>query len=170
MIVAFDTNCLVKWSSKKEADRLARARLEHLAQQVANAGGRIIIPTPALAEFLVHIDEAAAAWLDTLDRKRHIIASPLDRRAAFECSLLDKAAINRGDKRGGRPDPWQRIKIDRQIVAIARVTNASCIVSDDAGLRGTATAAGLRALQIGDLDLPDSARQEHLPFDPAAAP
>lgn len=125
-----------------------------------------MIPTPAIAEFLVGLDEAAAEWIDVLDRKRSILVVPLDRRAAFECSLLDKAALNQGDKRGGRKNPWQRIKIDRQIVAIARVAQASTIISDDAGLRSTATAAGLLARRIADLELPESERQQPLPLGP----
>jgi hypothetical protein len=167
VIVAFDANCLVKWSSRKPGDQALKARLEHLVSTVSTSGGRIVIPTPAFAEFLVGLDEAAAEWIEELDRKRSIFVAPLDRRAAFECSLLDKAALNQGDKRGGRKEAWQRIKIDRQIVAIARVAQASIIVSDDAGLRSTASAAGLLARQIGDLELPESDRQQRLPLGSA---
>ena len=162
MIVAFDANCLVRWSSTAKEDSDSKARLEHFVDTVAAEGGRIVIPTPAFAVFLVGLDEAAMAWIETLDRKRSIQVAPLDRRAAFECSLLDKAALNLGDKKGGRKEPWQRIKIDRQIVAIARVSRAEVIVSDDTGLRSTATAVGLKALSIKDLPLPDSAKQGKL--------
>lgn len=162
MIVALDANCLVAWSSTSQKDRSDRARLEHLLDTVAATGGKIVIPTPAFAEFLVGVDEAAAAWINTLDRKRSILVAPFDRRCAFECSLLDKAALGKGDKRGGRKEAWQRIKIDRQVVAVARVNQATMIVTNDAGLRATATAAGLTASRIDELPLPDSSRQQSL--------
>lgn len=100
MIVALDANCLVSWASRSESDALDRARLDHLLVQVAAAGGKVVIPAPAFAEFLVGIDEAASEWINVLDRKRSIVVAPFDRRAAFECSLLDKAAIGQGDKPG----------------------------------------------------------------------
>lgn len=91
-----------------------------------------------------------------------MFVAPFDRRAAFEGSLLDKAAIGKGDKKGGRKDAWQRIKIDRQIVAAARVNQASLIVANDTRLRASATIAGITALRIDELELPDSARQQSL--------
>ena len=166
MIVALDANCLVAWSSQRAADRIDQARLEHLLDKVASAGGKLIIATPALAEFLVGIDEAASDWINVLDRKRSVFVAPFDRRCAFECSLLDKAALGKGDKKGGRKDAWQRIKIDRQIVAVARLNQVTLIVTNDVGLRATATAAGITASRIDELPLPDSARQQSLLSDP----
>lgn len=165
MIVALDANCLVAWASRGASSQLDRARLDYLLSQVAAAGGKVIIPAPAFAEFLVGIDEAAAEWINVLDRKRSILIAPFDRRAAFECSLLDKAAIGMGDKRGGRKEPWQHIKVDRQIVAIARVNQAGTMIANDAGLRATAMAAGLRSMRVSELELPDSARQQSLLVD-----
>ena len=107
--------------------------------------------------------------VNVLDRKRSIVVAPFDRRAAFECSFLDKAAIGQGDKRGGRHEAWQRIKVDRQIVAVARVNGATLIVANDAGLRATATAAGMTARRVDELELPDSARQQSL-LDPLGNP
>lgn len=162
MIVALDANCLVAWASPRATARDDRARLEHLLDTVVAEGGKLIIPTPAFAEFLVGVDEAAAAWINTLDRKRSVFVAPFDKRAAFECSLLDKAALGKGDKKGGRKEAWQRIKIDRQIVAVARVNQASLIVTNDTGLRASATTAGISACRIDELPLPDSTRQQSL--------
>lgn len=169
MIVAIDTNCLVAWAPTRSG-KPDRLRLDHLLSQVAAVGGRIIIPAPVFAEFLVGIDDSAADWLDSLDRRKAIYVAPFDKRAAFECSLLDKAALGLGDKRGGRTDAWQHIKIDRQIVAIARVQQATMLVSNDDGLRSTATTAGLTARRIGELELPESDRQHDLPYDDPAPP
>jgi predicted nucleic acid-binding protein len=165
LIVVLDCNALVSWSDPKET--LNRSRLEHLFDQLSGAGGKIIIPTPVLAEFLVKTNDATSGWLAAIERKRAFEVVNFDRKAAFECSLFDKAAIGAGDKKGGRAgDAWQRVKIDRQIVAIAKVRGATRVVSDDGGLCSTARGAGLTALGVADLELPPSAAQQKLEFTP----
>ena len=165
MITTVDANVLIKWSSPK-TDALDRARLELMLDVISKAGGKVIIPTPCLAEFLVATNEATADWLQTLERKRSVVVGPFDRRAAFECALLDRAAISKGDKKGGRQEPWQKIKIDRQIVGVARANNSTTLVTDDDGLRSTALAAGLTVYRLRELDVPDSAKQINLDLQP----
>jgi predicted nucleic acid-binding protein len=168
LITAVDANVLIKWSHPK-TDALDRARLELMLDVISKAGGKVIIPTPCLAEFLVATDEATSEWLQTLERKRSVVVAAFDRRAAFECALLDSAAIRKGDKKGGRQEPWQKIKIDRQIVGVARVNNATTLITDDEGLRSTALAAGLTVYRLRDLDVPESAKQLGLDLQPKAA-
>lgn len=165
LIVVLDSNGLVAWSSSDEVDD-DRSRLAHLFEAVSKANGKLIIPTPSLAEYLVKTDEATADWLAAIEKKKSIVIGAFDRRAAFECSLLDKSAIGAGDKKGGRLEPWQKIKVDRQIIAIARVHNADLIVSNDGGLRSTAKSVGMKAVEISELPLPDAARQANLPLEP----
>ena len=160
MIVALDANCLVAWSSQHESD--SKARLDELLRVVSAAGGKVVIPMPCFAEYLVGLDEASAAWVSTLERKKSVILAPFDRRAAFECALMDGRAIRQGDKRGGRKEPWQRIKIDRQAVAIAKVHQTERMISNDSGVRATALSVGIAAAAIEDLALPDSAKQVKL--------
>lgn len=164
MIVVIDANVLIAWSTEKEGS-LTKARLDRLFEEVSDVGGTLIVPTPSLAEFLVRTDEATSDFLAGLERRRAFRVASFDRRAAFECSLLDKAALGQGDKKGGRKDSWQKVKVDRQIVAIARAQNAGLIISDDGGLCGTARAAGLTAMTVGELELPESAKQAPLPFE-----
>lgn len=167
MIVAVDCNVLVAWSTLK-ADSPNKARLDALFEQIGTARGVVLVPTPALAEFLTKTNDATTDWLAGMERKAAFRIVPFDRRAAFECALLDKAAIGTGDKKAGRTDSWQKIKIDRQLVAVARANNATHLVSDDEKLRGTARGAGLEALAVAELLLPDHAKQTALPFGSAA--
>lgn len=162
MIVVLDTKCLVRWAKVDDTTNLDRAKLDHLLTQVATVRGRIILPAPVIAEFLVKTDLGTTDWLAALERKASILVAPFDRRAALECALLDRAALVTGDKRGGRPEPWQRIKIDRQIAAIARVAGATTLVTDDAGLTTTARTVGLAVVSLAKLELPESARQGRL--------
>jgi len=160
--VALDANCLVKWAARSKPDDVAR--LDELLKIVAAKDGKIIIPMPCFAEYLVGTDEATAAWIQALERKKAVALAPFDRRAAFECALLDRRALTAGNKKGGRKEPWQKIKIDRQIIAIARVQRVDELISDDNGLRSTALVTGLGVRAISELDLPASARQSTLDF------
>lgn len=168
MITTVDSNVLIKWSAQRRTHPDDLARIAQLLEDVSKDGGKILIPTPCLAEFLVGAAEATTEWLNGLERKRGVVVAPFDRRSAFECALLDRAAIGSGDKKGGRTDAWQRIKIDRQVIAIARANNSGRIVTDDEGLRSTALSVGMSVLRIRELALPESARQGKL-FDPTGA-
>lgn len=161
MIVAIDANCLVRWSKPGDyADDAAR--LEYLLLNIAKARGKIVIPMPAFAEYLVGTKEATADWIAGMERKKSIHLAPFDRRSAFICANMDRAALGSGDKKGGRADSWQLIKFDRQIIAIASVNSVDLLVSDDGGLVSTALIAGMHAKKISDLPLPDAAKQHTL--------
>ena len=51
-----------------------------------------------------------------------------------------------GDKRGGSLADWQKVKIDRQIIATARVRGARAIYSDDKGVAAFAAKVGLEVI------------------------
>ena len=108
MIVAVDANVLIAWSATRRGDDIAR--LDYLFDVVSKAGGRVVVPMPSLAEFLVRANEAATAWMAVLERKRSVLLAPLDRRAAFECAMYDRSALGGGDKKRGSVEPWQKIK------------------------------------------------------------
>jgi rRNA-processing protein FCF1 len=158
MIVCIDCNTLVAWSTER-GDGLNKARLDQLFADVAEAKGRLIVPTPCLAEFLVRTDDATSEWLAAIEKKRSFQVVPFDRRAAFECALLDRAALVTGDKKGGRADSWQKIKVDRQILAIARSNNSTHLITDDTGLIASARKTEIVVRSVADLELPDSAKQ-----------
>lgn len=99
--MALDTRCLVLWA-REDPEDLDRQRFEHLVSEVAAAKGKIVIPTPVIAEFLVGTDEATADWISVLERRSAVEVAPFDIRAALECALIDRSAIAKGDKRGGR--------------------------------------------------------------------
>ena len=80
---------------------------------------------------------------------------PFDERAAIELADLEITARDRGDKRGSAAGAeWQKVKFDRQIVAIARVHGASVIYSDDSHIAAHGKDCGVQVLALADLDLP----------------
>ena len=160
-MIVVDANVLIAWSAKKTPD-LVRARLNHLLETAAKDKQRILIPTPALAEFLVRTDDATAEWLNELEKRSAVDVCAFDRRAAFECAFIERGAHRAGDKKHGAESAYQKVKFDRQIVAIAKCRNARLVLSNDDSLRRVALSVGLSVSKIEELPIPDSALQHQL--------
>lgn len=174
--IAVDTNFLVALVDDALNDD-DRARLDELVAQVDKVKGQIVIPMPALAEFLAGAEQAGLEYLDRLERKAYIEVAPFDRKAATECALLEAAAYGRAThaasngksaaaaKKDGVNGTRQKVKVDRQIVAIAKACGARVIISADDGVRAAALRAGVKHMTIQDLPLPDTVRQHKLPLE-----
>jgi len=115
----------------------------------------IVVPTPALAEILVGLGDSAPAVLDRLQRSARFKIVDFDVRAAVEMAAMTREAMVAGDKKAGSEAPWQKIKIDRQIIAIARVMGVTRIYSDDGGLASFAAKIGIEVVPMWKLPLPD---------------
>ncbi|MGD0364789.1 MAG: hypothetical protein ABSC93_28255 [Bryobacteraceae bacterium] len=83
-----------------------------------------------------------------------------DERAAIELAA-QYAATKKTHKERAKQPPWNRVKFDRQIVAIAKTQGASAIYSDDAQLRHFARECGMDAYGLADILVP--AKQPKLP-------
>jgi hypothetical protein len=134
----------------------AKGRIDQFIGQVDARKGTVLIPTPALAETLVRAGEAGPAVLDRINRSARFRLADFDQRAAVELAQMTREAIQSGDKRSGSDSPWQKVKYDRQIIAIARVHNASAIYADDSGIATFASAIGLNVIRTWELPLPAS--------------
>jgi predicted nucleic acid-binding protein len=167
--IIVDCNLLVAWSSEKTS-AADRDRLDFFLETASKHKQKIIIPMPVLAEFLVRTDAATAEWLAVLERKSAVEIAPFDRIAAVDCALLDRAAIGSGDKKDGLDQPWQKIKIDRQIVAIGKSRSATLVVSDDKGIRNNALRCGMLALTIAELPQSPESAQSVIPGLSKSAP
>jgi hypothetical protein len=71
-----------------------------------------------------------------------------------ELGIRTAQAIKAGDKREGLQSDWTKIKFDRQIVAIALVSGASEIISDDGDVAAIGERWGIKVTSIEDLPLP----------------
>lgn len=182
MVVVFDNSvlCLLLHpdadvpSDPKTGRPVTRAqdRMSHLVEQLREQETRILIPTPVLSEFLTY---ASAEYLSVLQDSPHFEIAAFDQRAAVEAAVALRRAIRSADgKRLGLKDDWQKIKVDRQVVAIAKVNQATAIYTTDSGLRALAADSGMQTFHVADLPLPrsstpllDAAELEEAP--PAAA-
>jgi hypothetical protein len=160
--VLVDANFLVALLSADEKED-AGAKARYLVKLLSQRKGTLIVPTPVIAEYLVGADEAGINSLNVFERQAHIALAVFDRTAAFECAMLDRAAIlgPNGDKKDGSEEPWQKIKVDRQVVAIGKVHGAQLAISQDKGVRTAALRSGMQACTIEDLPFdPDEAQKE----------
>lgn len=145
----------------------ARERVEFLIDTLSEAGERIVIPTPALSECLVHAGPAGPDYLTIIAKHSCFRIASFDERAAVEAAVRTYNARQRGRRKGGNPEASKtKIKFDRQIAAIGTVEGATAMYSDDSDVRGYAREAGMEAYQLSDLPLPPEDPQATLPFGP----
>lgn len=137
-------------------------RLQHFVK--ANQKTKILIATPSFAEFLVHAGDQHEAVIQAIKGTSAFKVVPFDEACALECALLEQEARLNGGKKGTSTAPWQKVKVDRQILATALVHDVKAIYTDDTSLKALAMKTGLMAYGIADMPLPESSRQHCLNF------
>ena len=173
MRAVLDTNALIfLLDSRTPPD--TRDRLKGLLEDVTQARGRIILPTPVITEYLVHAGEAGRALLDALRSSKFVEVCAFDHVAADECAAMHRTGIAQGNKRHPlqRGTAWQKVKIDRQIVAIARV-RGTLLISDDSDIHAIAGELRFPVQTVASLRLPGWAQQmtlEDVPVPVMQAP
>lgn len=107
-----------------------------------------------MGEFLAYARNDGPTYLAELTTSDVFDIQPYDERAAIEASALFIKAKDAGDKRGGAKGDWQTIKVDWQIVAIARVHRTDIVYSNDGDLVTMCATAGLIRKGVEDLPPP----------------
>lgn len=158
-MVAFD-NSILLIAIRKEAipasiDK-AKERVDHLVSELSKAGERIVIPTPALSEMLVHSGKAAGTYLEELQKSSKFRIAPFDTKAAVAVAADIAASIKKGNKKGGASGSWAKANFDRQITAIAKSETAHTIYTDDEDVAKHAQRMGIKPVMLADLPLPPS--------------
>jgi hypothetical protein len=153
--------------TKKPID-FAKERIDGLIASSEQSGEIILVPTPALSEVLVVVAPDVQKYLDELNNQACFKIVPFGERAAIEVALRTKAAIKRANKKDGVATAWDKVKYDRQIVAIAKVEGASIIYSTDRHIHAHAASWGIKVLNVSDLAVP--AKQSDLFGAQAAQP
>jgi predicted nucleic acid-binding protein len=130
----------------------AKERINYLISRLDKDGTKIIVPTPALAEVLVHAGTAGPDYLQILNESAVFRIEPFDERAAVEVAAMTAKVIRGGRKLLGFDEPWQKIKVDFQIIAIARVCGATALYSEDKKMGNKAE--GMTVIKLHQLPLP----------------
>ena len=144
----------------------AKERVDYFVKQLEAAKTKIIVPTPALSEILVRTGaEASQRIVDEITRSAVFRIEPFDTKAAIEVAAMTRTAIGAG-KKPASSAPWQKVKYDRQIVAIAKVAQATAIYSDDDDIRAIAKSVDIPVISFAELPLPPETAQKELPLSP----
>lgn len=157
MKVAFDASILVFLFNRRAGSSVHRAadRIDGLIESLASKKARVIIPTPALSEVLLAGKHTAQIYIETIKKYSCFQIRAFDERAAIELAAQIDDAKKKNKNRSKQPI-WNKIKFDRQIVAVAKVQGATCVYSDDDQLRRFAEECGMAAKGLSDIPVPST--------------
>lgn len=162
-MVVFDATILIDLLNPRTAsDRLAK--LENLISELQKSKSKILIPTPALSEFLAGAGKARDSYYQKLSASTAFQVAAFDARAAMECALMIDETYTKANKKA-LAKTWTKAKFDWQIIAITKVSGANVIYSDDADIARMGERFGIKVIKTDDLPLPASARQGKLNLD-----
>lgn len=150
------TNKPVEWPKE---------RVQGLIVKLQKERGKIVIPAPVTAEILTLIGPTNTDYLSIVNRARVFEVVPLDEKAAVELAFLNRDVFSTGDKKN-KAQAYQKVKVDRQILAICKVAGCDTLYTDDKGLIASAKLCGITTVRLCDLPIPESARQHQLDLDP----
>ncbi len=143
---------------------LGRERILGFIAQVQKDRRKLIIPTPAAAELLTAIGPTSADYIRVVNRKAVFEVRSFDEVAAIELAFLNRDIFGSLDQKNGL-EPWQKMKVDRQIIAIAKVAKCEKILTEDDGLGNRARLCDIEPLKLIDIAIPDASRQRSFQLD-----
>ena len=135
-----------------------KERAEGVVAAIEKANRKIILPTPACAELLTAIGPDAQQYLNVVAKSRVFEVAAFDARCAAELAILNREVFRQNDDKN-KLEPYQKRKVDRQIVAICKVAGATEIYTDDGGLAERARICGIKPISLSECPVPEGARQ-----------
>lgn len=141
-------------------------KAQQLHAQLKLSHERVLIPVPALSEFLVRISNPQA-FLRRLKTEHFYRIADFDDVVAIELAAVARKFSLSGNKRGSADPgmPWQKVKVDRQIVAISKVHMADTIYTSDRQVVNIARDFGIDAIMPCDLSPPHTTQRPRFPRD-----
>ena len=140
-------------------------RINLLIETLQEDKETIIIPTPALSEFLVLAKQDGPKYLKEFTTNALYAIKPFDIIAAIELAAIrldmEKKLSKRELKAQSPESTYAKICFDRQIIAIAKANNAHTIYSEDSGVAAFATNLGIKVVQVWTLPKP---KDTQIPF------
>lgn len=125
--------------------------IESMIADFDDSSATIIIPTPVLAEVMVGTSDRIAV-LNRLKLYSNIEIVPFCENSAIELAIISDEEYKNGRKTGTLNEPYQKTKIDRQIVATAKVYGATHFYSTDRQqIQFANTVSNLTVRTISDL-------------------
>ncbi len=149
-MIVIDTNVLATLIAANPSSE-EYTNIISLFQDAKRKGYYIGIPTPVIAEFLVIDNDIRTQFFEIFKNNKSIKILPFDLKSAYECSDIEAYARKTGNKLHPLPkesEPYQKVKIDRQILAIALSNNAKLLVTNDIPLKKISEAHGVLEVKL----------------------
>jgi predicted nucleic acid-binding protein len=147
---------------------LAKERAEFVIASIEKARRKIVLPAPACAELLSAIGPDAQQYITVVSRSRIFEIGSFDARCAQELALLNRSTFAAADEQD-KLEPYQKRKVDRQIIAICRVHGVTELYTDDIGLANKARLCSITPIGLHEVPIPESAKQISLNLQPHEA-
>lgn len=165
-MVILDTNALVLFFGNRlnQDDSL---RMQGLLLDLRKKRESIGIPAQVWAEFIEQADPREIEATQSIFKTSAFRLLSYDLRAAMETVEVVKLGrpARKSDK--GPKRPRHAVKVDWQIIAVAKVHGARLLITNDQDMITEARRAGVRCSRIDDLPIPDGLRQHKLAFPTA---
>jgi predicted nucleic acid-binding protein len=139
-----------------------KERIELLVQTLQRDKQTILVPTPVLSEVLTVSGASGLQYVSIIQKSSVFRIEPFDTRAAIELAQMNSGVLASGDKKAGIDAPWQKIKLDRQIVAVARVAGVKTLYTNDGSLKTMAEKIGMSVIGVHELPVPQQKTQTDL--------
>lgn len=163
--ILFDDRARVPRDAKgKPAVDRAQDRIDFLVQTISERGDKIILPSPALTEFMLLAADRYRDYLTIIRRRAVFEIAGYDDPEAVE---LVEHWLKFGDGKtlkARTAETWAKLKYDRQIAAIAATRRVECIYSTDKDLERYADELGIKFCNLVHLPLPPT-EQQVLPLE-----
>ena len=144
-------------------------RIDLLIETLQKEKETIIIPTPALSEFLVLARDDGPAYLKKIKKSPLFKVKTFDEKAAIELAAIrikTENALSRKKRKKQTPaETKAKISFDRQIVVISKVNDAHTIYTEDDGVAKFAAANKIKVVRVWELEKPKSIQQKLFPKD-----
>ncbi len=152
-MVIFDANVLIVLTTADDAS-FEYLKIFNLIENLSKTNTIVGIPAPSWAEFIIKTDQATKDAIALVKGLPNLRVLPFDEASACEAALILRGALATTGKKGHSESDWQKIKFDRQILAIARVKNAAAIYTDDENLIKEANRVGQATIQTSEIPVP----------------
>ena len=162
-MVIWDTNVLALYFANR-LNRDDKLRMDGLVAELKRKREPVGIPAQVFAEFLEAAKPEEAALSFNLLKTSAFKVLPYDMRAAIETTEVSRNGHAARKAQKGKNRDRQAVKVDWQIIAVAKANNARFLLSNDAGMLKEAQRSDLLCMSIADLPIPDELRQHPIAF------
>lgn len=167
VLLLFRPNVRVPNGPDGKPIRAAQERIAGLVDDLEKLGTKIIIPTPVLSEILIGAGVTGSQEImEEIQSHAVFRIESFDTRAAMELAALGRADLAQPRAKRDAAATYAKLKYDRQIVAIAKVSKATTIYSDDVDLCAVARRVGIKTIGLAELPVPAASQQLPLLLPP----